>query len=166
MAWDTDTLRFAERNYEATYVNSVDAILRVSLGLSVAVTAGAVVLLLKARDWRAALFWALAIGGVVAVDLPLKQAFHRPTLGTSGGYAFPSGNAMVSVALLLALVLGGSPRWRKKTLVVGVPLVLVYGVALVYAWWHYPTDVLGGWSLAIAWVSCLWLLLLGRRGQR
>ena len=166
MAWDTHTLRFAERHYEATYVNALDLILRASLGLSLAASAGAAVLLFKARNRRAALFWALAIGGVLALDLPLKHAFQRPVLAGPGDYAFPSGNAMVSVALLLAFVLGASPRWRKKALVVGVPLVLAYGVALVYAWWHYPTDVIGGWSFAVAWVSCLWLLLLGRPGQR
>ena len=131
-----------------------------------AVSAGAALLLLRAGNRRAALLWALAIGDVLALDLPLKYLFQRPVLAGAGDYTFPSGNTMVSVVLLLAFVLGGSARWRKWALVVGVPLVLAYGVALVYAWWHYPTDVIGGWSLAVAWVSCLWLWLLGRPGQR
>jgi membrane-associated phospholipid phosphatase len=167
IAWDTEALGFAERHYQQALVDWLDGILTGSLGLIVVVAVVAVALLLKARKRRSALFWAMAIGGVLALDLPLKYAFRRPALGgTEGSYSFPSGNAMVSGALLLALVLSSSPRWRKWALVVGVPVIIAYGVALVYAWWHYPSDVVAGWCLAGAWVFCLWLMLHRRAEGR
>jgi membrane-associated phospholipid phosphatase len=156
--WDTQILLFAERHYQSSVVGFVDVALKGSLGVSVAVAA--VMVLLTARRGSYALFWALAIGGDLVLDFPLKEIFRRPTLGGSGaGYSFPSGGAMVSVAFLLAVGLTASPRRRKCTLVVGVPLVVAYGLALVYAWWHYPTDVVAGWCIALAWVTGLWLML-------
>jgi membrane-associated phospholipid phosphatase len=156
--WDTQILLFAERHYQSSVVVFGDVALKGSLGVSVAVAA--VMVLLTARRGSYALFWALAIGGVLVLDFLLKEIFRRPTLGGTGaGYSFPSGGAMVSVALLLVLALTASPRWRKWSLIVGVPLIVVYGLVLVYAWWHYPTDVVGGWCVALAWVTGLWLLL-------
>jgi membrane-associated phospholipid phosphatase len=156
--WDTQILLFAERHYQSLAVGFLDVALKGSLGVSVAVAA--VMVLLTARRGSYALFWALAIGGVLVLDPALKEIFRRPTLGETGaGYSFPSGGAMVSFALLFVLALTASPRWRKWSLIVGVPLMVAYGLVLVYAWWHYPTDVVGGWCVALAWVTSLWLLL-------
>jgi undecaprenyl-diphosphatase len=156
--WDTQILLFAERHYQSSIVSFLDAALKGSLGVGVAVAA--VMVVLAARRGSHALFWALAIGGVLVLDPALKEMFRRPTLGDTGaGYSFPSGGAMVSVALLLVLAFTASPRWRKWSLIVGVPLMAAYGLVLVYAWWHYPTDVVGGWCVALAWVTSLWLLL-------
>jgi membrane-associated phospholipid phosphatase len=156
--WDTQILLFAERHYQSAIVSSLDVALKATLGVGVA--CAAVMVLLTARRGSYALFWALAIGGVLVLDPALKEIFRRPTLGETGaGYSFPSGGAMVSFALLFVLALTASPRWRKWSLIVGVPLMVAYGLVLVYAWWHYPTDVVGGWCVALAWVTSLWLLL-------
>jgi len=145
-----------------------------SIGLGVAIAVIAVLLLLRRRRRRDAIFWLLAVGGAIALDAPLKELFRRPALGGhEGGYSFPSGNAMGSMAVLLTLVLTVPPRWRTRVLALGVPFLVAYGVALVYAWWHYPFDVLAGWCAALAWVTASWLVLRvraqadpSRRGRR
>jgi membrane-associated phospholipid phosphatase len=162
--WDADAVQLAERHYEVHAVDWLDALLRGTVGLAAALTAVAVIVFLIARKVRHAVFWAVAVGGVIAVDAPLKAAFHRPAFeGGAGDYSFPSGGAMVSMGFLLALALTLSPPWRRRLLILGVPLLVGYGGALVYSWWHYPSDVLGGWCLSFAWVVGLWLLLLRSR---
>jgi undecaprenyl-diphosphatase len=159
--WDTDTLRFAERHFQASTVDAFDVALRGSLGLAMLVAVGAIVVSLIRRKPRYALLWAVAVGGVVALDVPLKQLFRRPDLGSSsGGYSFPSGHAMAFAAVLAAIAFTASRRWRRWALLVGIPLLVCYGVALVYAWWHYPTDVIAGWCLATAWTAGFWLVLV------
>jgi membrane-associated phospholipid phosphatase len=162
--WDADILRFAESHYESSIVNALDVVIRVGIGLGAAIAVGAVaVLLAKRKPWQA-LFFVLAVGGAVASDLPLKDIFRRPAVGDDqGGYSFPSGTAMGAVVIVAAIVLTSSPQWRRRMLAAGVPFVIAYSAALVYAWWHYPSDVVAGWCLALAWVTGLWLALPRRK---
>jgi undecaprenyl-diphosphatase len=158
--WDGDILRFAEDHYQSPTVWWLGVALDASIGLGVAIAALAVVLLLKRGRRRDAIFWLLAVGGAMALDVPFKELFRRPAPGgDGGGYSFPSGNAMASMAILLALALTASPRWRTRAFAIGLPILVAYGVLLVYAWWHYPTDVLGGWCAALAWVTASRLVL-------
>jgi len=95
---------------------------------------------------------------VPLLDVLLKEIFRRPALGGhEGSYAFPSGSAMGSAAIAAAIFIASSPRWRRRVLAVAVPVLVAYGALLVYAWWHYPTDVLAGWCIGVAWVTALWL---------
>jgi membrane-associated phospholipid phosphatase len=158
VGWDTDILRYAERHYQAAIVPALGTVVDVSIGLGAAVAGGAVVVLLVRRRRNQALFWALVAVGVPVLDVLLKEIFRRPALGGhEGSYAFPSGNAMGSAAIAAAIVIASPPRWRRRVLAVAVPVLVAYGALLVYAWWHYPTDVLAGWCIAIAWVTALWL---------
>jgi membrane-associated phospholipid phosphatase len=162
---DTDILRFSDRYYRPSIAGPLEVALWVGIGLGAAIAVGAVVVLLAKRRWGQALFWTLAVGGVLAFDPLLKEIFHRPPLGDHrGGSSFPSGNAMASVAIVAAIVLTSSPPWPRRALIVGVPIVIAYGVALVYQFWHYPSDVVAGWCIAVAWVTGLWLAL--RRAAR
>jgi glycosyltransferase involved in cell wall biosynthesis len=70
---------------------------------------------------------------------------------------------MLSAAALAAAVLMAKPGGRRNVLRYGVPLLIAYGAALVYAWWHYPTDVVAGWCVGVAWVMALWLVLSSAR---
>ena len=156
--WDADAVRFVERHYHESVAERLNLILNVSIGLGAAISIAAVVVLVANGRRLDALFWALAVGGVLALDLPLKQVFHRPPIDDrGGGYSFPSGNAMASAAIVAAIVLTFPHRWRRQALVVGVPLVAVYGVLLVVQSWHYPSDVVAGWCFALAWTTALWL---------
>jgi membrane-associated phospholipid phosphatase len=161
--WDARLLRFAERHYQMTAVDLLDNLLRGAIGAGAIVAAVAVIAFLVARRGRYALVWALGVGGAFALDTPLKELFRRPALGGTGGYSFPSGGAMASAAVLLALLLTLPTPWPRWLLRVGVPVLALEGVALVYAWWHYPTDVLAGWCFGVFWVTGCWLALLGPR---
>jgi len=158
--WDSDIVRFSGRYYEPSIAAPLEETLTLSLGVGAAIVAAAIAVLLARRRLAHAFFLAIAVGGVIAVDLPLKEIIRRPPLGDhGGGYSFPSGHAMASVAIVAAVALTSSMRWRRRTLAVGVPVVIAYGVVLVYQWWHYPSDVVAGWCLALAWVTGLWLAL-------
>jgi membrane-associated phospholipid phosphatase len=158
--WDRDILRVSDRYYNPSVAGPLEVTLKVGIGLGAAIAVGAVTMSLAKRKWGQALFWALAVGGVLAFDPLLKGIFDRPPIGNHGGGAsFPSGNAMASLAIVTAIVLTSSPPWRRRALTVGVPMVVAYGVVLVYQFWHYPSDVVAGWCIAVAWMTALWLAL-------
>lgn len=171
--WDADILQYSDRHYRPSIATALSTTLEVSVWLGAAIVAAVVILLLLRRQRPQALFFVLAVGGVVALDVPLKELFRRPPWSPTGydssvGYAFPSGHAMATVAAVAAIALV-LPRWRTWALAGGVPLVVAAGIPLVYTWWHYPSDVVAGWCFALAWVTALWLVFrspASRRGLR
>jgi membrane-associated phospholipid phosphatase len=72
---------------------------------------------------------------------------------------------MATMALLASMTLISTPRLAKLLLIVGVPLVAAVGVVLVYSWWHYPSDVVAGWCLAVSWVAALCFAIRPKRAQ-
>jgi membrane-associated phospholipid phosphatase len=168
--WDSPFLRVSERYYDEPVASDLGSVLEAGRVAAAVLVLGVLILLLTRRNWRAAIFCFLAVGGVVAVDLPLKEVFHRPQWappGVEGGgeFAFPSGHAMAAAAILGALTLISPRRWAKALLIAGVPLIVAAGVILVYSWWHYPSDVVAGWCLALSWVMALWLWIRPRAGN-
>jgi undecaprenyl-diphosphatase len=128
------------------------------------------VLLLRRRlGWTAA-WMAAAVVLVGPVTSLLKEFFGRvrPEFDEGGArldsLSFPSGHAsgiatLVTVALILAwpLLARHARRWA---LVAGVVLVLLVGLTRMWLGVHYLSDVVGGWSLGVAW-SLLTALLFG-----
>ncbi len=104
------------------------------------------------RGFRAALI--TAVSGCVGTLLKWGLAMPRPfyvtdrftPLKLTDGYGMPSGNAQGPATLLVALAKGG-PRWIW---VVGLPLVLLAGVARIYFGVHSVNQVLVGWGIGIA----------------
>lgn len=102
-------------------------------------------------------------GGFAAVNPALKLIFHRPrpavvTLGdAAAGYSFPSGHAMSSALVIGAglLVIHRRPWWLTT---IGGAFVLAIGLSRLYLGAHYPSDVLGGWLLALSWIAVIRLL--------
>ena len=125
-----------------------------------------VVLLLAFRRWREATFAAIAFIGSALLNLGSKQLFQRdrPSLWESVSpettFSFPSGHAMGSMTLAMAVVLLAWPtRWRWPVLSVAAVFALLVGFSRIYLGVHYPSDILGGWMAAMAWVVGTWLLL-------
>lgn len=151
---------FDEHYYDLEIVRrAVKATVQMTIVLGVAFAVAVLGVLLAARAYTRAAFWALALGGCVVATRVIKELVERPEIGTrQAEYSFPSGNAAVSLAGVAALVLllRRSP-WQRRIAVAGVAVVPLYGAALVLLLWHYPSDVVGGWALALAWVSALWL---------
>lgn len=136
----------------------------VGRGLPLALVAGAIVALLAARRrWRDSALFALAMAGA-ALNPPLKLLFDRPrpqlwpTGATFHGSSFPSGHAMSSAVFVAALVaLAWRTRWRIPVALAGALALLAVGLSRLVLGAHYPSDVLGGWSFAFAWVAGLLL---------
>ena len=68
-----------------------------------------------------------------------------------GSDSFPSGHASNTMALLTALAIVRPPgrRWTILALA-GLVFVVLVGVSRVTLGFHYPTDVLAGWFLAVS----------------
>ncbi len=107
--------------------------------------------------------------GGIALSFALKYLFARPRPDESlhmvmtETFSFPSGHAMSSAVVYLSLagLLAKIQRQRKVkifTLAVALLLVFLIGISRIYLGVHYPTDVLGGWSVGLAWAS-FWLLI-------
>jgi undecaprenyl-diphosphatase len=140
-------------------------------GATIVVTVLVAVLVLRLlvrRQLRAALFPVMAIGGALLLSSLVKAAVQRPAIeGGEGDYSFPSGTATWSMATVAAVVLlTGSLRRRWLVVVAGALLIVADGAVIAWEEWHYPSDVLAGWCLALGWVAALWLALRRpRRGE-
>ena len=96
-----------------------------------------------------------------AVYQGMKYIFQRPRpdialrLIEESEYSFPSGhsmNCLVSYGILAYLLLRYCEnRKLAKLLSIGLGLIIILiGLSRVYVGVHFPTDVIGGWSLGIA----------------
>lgn len=87
----------------------------------------------------------------------LKTAIGREgPFESHGGVSFPSGHAIASMTIASILVIAAeSTRMRVTALLVGGVAVVAAAVSVIADGGHWPSDVLGGWLLAIACVSGL-----------
>ena len=92
----------------------------------------------------------------------LKALFARerpeivPHLVEVHSLSFPSGHSMNSAIVYLTLavlIARGYEERRTRSFVIGAAalLVLLIGVTRIYLGVHYPSDVLGGWTVGAAW---------------
>ena len=72
-----------------------------------------------------------------------------------------------SLALAATIILlGWYTKWRVAITVLAVLYVLIIGLSRMYLGVHYPTDILGGWLVALTWVSFVTGLILYIRTNR
>jgi membrane-associated phospholipid phosphatase len=133
------------------------AAVRGSIVVGMLFGAGLLGALVAARAYRRAAFWGLAVAGSLVLTHVLKELIERPEIGLKQAeYSFPSGNATASLAGVVALILLLPPsRLRLWVASMGLAAVPLYGASLVFLLWHYPSDVVAGWALALAWVFAL-----------
>ena len=66
-----------------------------------------------------------------------------------------------ALAVTVVALLWRTP-YRWPVLVLGVIYTLIMGLSRVYLGVHYPTDVLAGWALGVAWAAGVAVLLWER----
>jgi hypothetical protein len=76
--WEALIFDLTERYYEGSGSYRLESALELGPLLAAAILLGTVILLVTRRRVREALFCVLAVGGVLAFDVPLKEMFHRP----------------------------------------------------------------------------------------
>lgn len=159
--WDAALLRLAEDWYHVDPAVEISrAAARATTVLVAAVGVATLAVLITWRRLRESAFWALTLVGVIALEGLLTEAVGRRAIPPSDELSFPSGHAMAPLAAGLALALLVPPgRPRTLTLIAAVGITALNGVAIVFLWWHYPSDVVGGWCLALAWVAALALIV-------
>lgn len=127
----------------------------------VVIMLGIVLLLVKSLRKKYGVKFAIAALSSTALYQGMKYIFQRPRpdialrLIEESGYSFPSGhsmNCLVSYGILAYLILKYCENARlAKILSVGLGLIIILiGLSRVYVGVHFPTDVIGGWSLGIA----------------
>ena len=110
---------------------------------------------------RAALFaTTMVVGAAVTLGVKHLLGRHRPAATfvvgpVDHGYSFPSGHTLFSTVFLgLVVMLVVWPRvgrgGRAGALVAGILGSLAIGASRVYLGYHWTTDVIAGWVLAVA----------------
>lgn len=129
------------------------------LWMTVLVCALALAFALRGAFWPSGFSFLLAGGGGELLVMALKLLFHRPRpyeVFSSLGYSFPSGHSFFSLTIygLIAYMLARDAPPVRRRLIYGVAIagVLLVGFSRVALTVHYPSDVLGGYTVALPWL--------------
>lgn len=128
-----------------------------------------IVVAVRQRQFRLALFLVLSVELSGVVTEALKSAAHRPRPETAlvfaPSWSFPSGHALGVSAAVMALTVIVLPRVRRDrwrwVITGGTVIVLVIGIGRVVLNVHNPSDVLAGWAAGYLWFAASLLVLTG-----
>ena len=118
---------------------------------------------------RPAALLTVSLVGSTIINSVLKVMYRRarPTffahIVQEKSYSFPSGHAMASAALAgCACVLAWPTRWRYPVIAASSVYVPTIGLSRMYLGVHFPSDILAGWCVSLAWVgevaTIMWLV--------
>ena len=164
-AFDEAILRWAASHHSPTLDSVMLEITTLGNGTEVLmIVCVAALFLILTRHRYSALLLIVATSGGLLLDTWLKQWFGRPrphvfVWGTHAfGSSFPSGHAMSAtigystVAYLAARL--HSSRWaRWLTMLLAMLLIFLICFSRVYLGVHYPSDVLAGVIIGLAWAA-------------
>lgn len=167
IAWDTPILKLIHQNGSSGLDQILSRVTQtgdISMVLFITV-ACAIVLLLWHRHQEER-FLVYCVVGAAVIIFSVKAAFQRVRSNLFGSLApeidlgSPSAHSMGTFVLCLALGLIAWPtRWRWPVIVLGSLYAVSVALSRVYLGAHQASDVLAAWTLSLAWVSGLSLLL-------
>jgi undecaprenyl-diphosphatase len=136
----------------------------------VPMSATLVAILLVRKEMSRAWFAFISLAGGAALAYVTKAAFamakphHLPGSNEMAATSFPSGHAVLSLLLALAMLVLWQPRdlnLRRLMLAIVLAIVLAIGVSRVFLGTHWPSDVLAGWLFAVIWISAAHRMAFG-----
>lgn len=165
--WDKQILNFIHSNSNLfldnlasflTNFGGIKYILAFSFSLSL--------LLLYQGQKRLFIYLITTILSSAIVNFGIKFLFHRsrPNLWESSypfpsDFSFPSGHAMGSIAFALTiLVIFWGSRYLNFIAILALAYVGSIAWTRLYLGVHYPSDIMGGWLLGIAWTAFMTFL--------
>jgi membrane-associated phospholipid phosphatase len=113
------------------------------------------------KRWYFSLYTIITFLGAIAISYTGKIIIHRarPHLWElfyqiGSDYSFPSGHAMSSMSFFLVLtILTWNTAWRWLVIFIGSLFVIGIAWTRLYLGVHYPSDIVGGWMISLAWVT-------------
>jgi len=164
-AFDESILRWMSAHHSKALTSTMLEITTLGTGtvLLMIVCVAALFLTLTKHKYSALLLL-VATGGVLLLDMVLKLQFNRPRphvfiWGTQAfGSSFPSGHAMgatvtYSTVAYLAARLHRRSWARWLTMLMALVVIFLIGVSRMYLGVHYPSDVLAGAIMGLAWAA-------------
>ena len=116
----------------------------------------------RREHWRAAILGATVLFGRLVIDgMKLMIDRSRPSVDlhpvVTHSSSFPSGHSGNSMIVFLSIALIAVPAaHRVAAVIVAVLASLLVGVTRPYLGVHWPSDVIGGWSLGAAIAIIAW----------
>jgi undecaprenyl-diphosphatase len=118
---------------------------------------------------------AASLIGSSLLNVVLKAFLARPRpdivphLVASSGSSFPSGHAMIAAAVYLTIGIMLAETQKRRVVRTYLTaffaiVVLLIGVSRVYLGVHWPSDVLAGWIVGMAWALMVFAASDGSRG--
>jgi undecaprenyl-diphosphatase len=118
----------------------------------------------RGKRWLAAVLGATVLSERLVIDgMKLLIDRTRPTFDlhpvVTHSSSFPSGHAGNSMAVLLSIALiAAKPAHRVPAVMIAVLGSLLVGSTRPYLGVHWPSDVIGGWSLGAAIAILAWTI--------
>lgn len=157
---------YQQHSIGLTYFNTTLAYLGGSPSMALVILIICVVAYKKQRI-DLSLFTIIVFAGAVAIGWLFKEMVARPRpdlwqqLAPYYGYSFPSNHTIYAVILAgVLVVISYASAWRTPAIIFGLVWCVLMGLSRMYLGAHYPTDVLGGVSLGLAWLCLVtWLFI-------
>ena len=161
--WDSIILEKVHKSQSLELDQIAIALTQTARGIAItAITSLLSIGLVWWKQWRSLGYVWLVIIGSGLINFLAKLLFHRhrPDLWVSplpqSDFSFPSGHAMLSMSLVMAIaILIPQKHWRLIWLFTCGFWLMAIAWARLYLGVHYPSDILGGWALAICWSKTL-----------
>ena len=123
-------------------------------------------LLYRRRMYQLLIVWGCMVGAAgfafiikVLIERPRPQLWSEQLVHETG-FSFISGHATMSMTLVLALIaVLWKTKWRWWMIIGGAAYALFVSFSRLYLGVHYPTDILGGWLVAVAWTLVVVLVV-------